>query len=147
MSAMFMKRLIARTRRSFAPPRHSPGSRPGGLDSRLQYGPWWLNSYLLTPVVSIVVFLIVMSLILWSLNRREQQQQEDTLYRNVAWAQQQIRLSLTRAQEQPAALARDLGPGRRDEPYFQQMATEVLQAHPEIIALTWVDATRQVRYS
>jgi PAS domain S-box-containing protein len=147
MSVMFMKRLIARARRSVAPPRHAPGSRPGALQSRWQYGPWWLNSYLLTPVVSIVVFLIVMSLILWSLNRREQQQQEDTLYRNVAWAQQQIRLSLTSAQEHAAALARDIGAGRHDEPYFQQMATEVLQAHPEVIALTWLDPSRQVRYS
>ncbi|EGD04651.1 two-component regulatory system, sensor kinase protein, partial [Burkholderia sp. TJI49] len=63
---------------------------------------------MLTPLLSILVFLVVMSLILWSLNRREQQQQEDTLFRNVAWAQQQIRLSMTGAQEQLQALSRDL---------------------------------------
>ena len=89
---MLTDRLFARSARPSAPPAESQ-------PSRWHHGPWWSNSYLLTPLLSILVFLVVMSLILWSLNRREQQQQEDTLFRNVAWAQQQIRLSMTGAQE------------------------------------------------
>ena len=102
MPRMLTERLFSRSARTAGSPADSSPS------TRWHHGPWWSNSYLLTPLLSILVFLVVMSLILWSLNRREQQQQEDTLYRNVAWAQQQIRLSMTGAQEQIQALARDL---------------------------------------
>jgi PAS domain S-box-containing protein len=100
---------------------------------------WWSNAYLYTPLLSIIVFVIVMSLILWSLTRREQLQQEDTLYRNVAWAQQQIRLSLTEAQEQAAALARDVSTGHADPAVLNGPGIEMLDAHPEILALAWID--------
>lgn len=100
----------------------------------------------MTPLLSILVFLVVMSLILWSLNRREQQQQEDTLYRNVAWAQQQIRLSMTGAQEQLQAFARDVALGRIDERGFQAAAGDVMQAHPEILYLNWYVAPGTARW-
>lgn len=114
---------------------------------RWPHAPWGSsNSYLLTPLLSILVFLVVMSLILWTLNRRDQQQQEDTLYRNVAWAQQQIRLSSTGAQEQLQALARDLAMGRLDEDGFASAVADVLQAHPEIVYLNWYSAPGQPRW-
>src|ERR1700742_5271076 len=120
MRSMLTDRLFARS------------ARPSGLPadsspSRKHHGPWWSNSYLLTPLLSILVFLVVMSLILWSLNRREQQQQEDTLYRNVAWAQQQIRLSMTGAQEQIQALARDIATGHGDPQTFQTSSTDIME--------------------
>ncbi|CBW75505.1 Sensor protein fixL (EC 2.7.3.-) [Mycetohabitans rhizoxinica HKI 454] len=129
---MLTERLLARAAR--------PGPTPP--PNRWHHGPWWSNSYLLTPLVSIVVFLIVMSLILWSLNRREQQQQEDTLYRNVAWAQQQIRLSMTSTQEHIAALARDIAAGHGDARTFQTAAGAVMQSHPEIIYMNWLDGSQ-----
>jgi hypothetical protein len=136
---MLTERLFARSARTPA----SPGS---SSPSRWHHGPWWSNSYLLTPLLSILVFLVVMSLILWSLNRREQQQQEDTLYRNVAWAQQQIRLSMTAAQEQLQALARDLATGHGDPQSFQVSANDIMQAHPEILYLNWYTSEHQPRW-
>lgn len=127
---MLTDRLFARSARPSGPPAESQ-------PSRWHHGPWWSNSYLLTPLLSILVFLVVMSLILWSLNRREQQQQEDTLFRNVAWAQQQIRLSMTGAQEQLQALSRDLASGRLDQNAFQMAVADVMQTHPEILYLNW----------
>ncbi len=132
MRAMFTDRLFARSARA------SGAAAPADSQpSRWHHGPWWSNSYLLTPLLSILVFLVVMSLILWSLNRREQQQQEDTLYRNVAWAQQQIRLSMTSAQEQLQAFSRDLALGRINVSGFQAAAGDVMQAHPEILYVNW----------
>lgn len=130
---MLTDRLFARSARPPGPPAESQ-------PSRWHHGPWWSNSYLLTPLLSILVFLVVMSLILWSLNRREQQQQEDTLFRNVAWAQQQIRLSMTGAQEQLQALSRDLASGRLDQNAFQMAVADVMQTHPEILYLNWYTA-------
>ncbi len=139
MRAMLTDRLFARSARASGAPAESQ-------PSRWHHGPWWSNSYLLTPLLSILVFLVVMSLILWSLNRREQQQQEDTLYRNVAWAQQQIRLSMTSAQEQLQAFARDIALGRVDEHGFQSGVGDVMQAHPEILYLNWYVAPGAARW-
>ncbi|ALK31336.1 oxygen sensor histidine kinase FixL [Burkholderia plantarii] len=134
------------TDRLFARSARASGASADSQPSRWHHGPWWSNSYLLTPLLSILVFLVVMSLILWSLNRREQQQQEDTLYRNVAWAQQQIRLSMTSAQEQLQAFARDLALGRIDERGFQSAVGDVMQAHPEILYLNWYVAPGTARW-
>lgn len=139
MRAMLTDRLFARSARASGAPAESQ-------PSRWHHGPWWSNSYLLTPLLSILVFLVVMSLILWSLNRREQQQQEDTLYRNVAWAQQQIRLSMTSAQEQLQAFARDIALGRVNEHGFQSGVGDVMQAHPEILYLNWYVAPGTARW-
>ncbi|MEX3547857.1 MAG: oxygen sensor histidine kinase FixL [Burkholderia sp.] len=136
---MLTDRLLARSARASGTPAESQ-------PSRWHHGPWWSNSYLLTPLLSILVFLVVMSLILWSLNRREQQQQEDALYRNVAWAQQQIRLSMTSAQEQLQAFARDIALGRVDEHGFQSGVGDVMQAHPEILYLNWYVASGAARW-
>ncbi|UVS97595.1 oxygen sensor histidine kinase FixL [Burkholderia glumae] len=134
------------TDRLFARSARASGASADSQPSRWHHGPWWSNSYLLAPLLSILVFLVVMSLILWSLNRREQQQQEDTLYRNVAWAQQQIRLSMTGAQEQLQAFARDVALGRIDERGFQAAAGDVMQAHPEILYLNWYVAPGTARW-
>ncbi|CDY78659.1 Chemotaxis regulator-transmits chemoreceptor signals to flagelllar motor components CheY [Caballeronia glathei] len=136
---MLTDRLFARSARSSRKPTDSS-------PSRWHHGPWWSNSYLLTPLISILVFLVVMSLILWSLNRREQQQQEDTLYRNVAWAQQQIRLSMTGAQEQIQALARDIVSGHGDPQTFQTSSTDIMQGHPEILYMNWYTSAHKPRW-
>ncbi|HTI18580.1 MAG TPA: oxygen sensor histidine kinase FixL [Trinickia sp.] len=134
------------TDRFFARQARPSGLRAESAPSRWHHGPLWSNSYLLTPLLSILVFLVVMSLILWSLNRREQQQQEDTLYRNVAWAQQQIRLSMTSSQEQLQALSRELAGGHVEERAFQTTSADLMQAHPEIIFLNWYTSQRTPRW-
>lgn len=114
---------------------HATSPARGQRDTRS----WLSNAYLYTPLISIIVFIVVMGLILWTLTRREQIQQEDTLYRNVAWAQQQIRLSLTDTQEQAAALARDIATGHSSADALRQPSEEMLAGHPEILQLSWLD--------
>jgi len=136
-TGMLNRRLFSRRRRPF--PASSAFTSTQNRGTRGQPGSWRANSYLLTPLISIIVFLVVMSLILWSLNRHEEQQQQDTLYRNVAWAQQQIRLSMTNAQEQLAAIARDIAAGRQDQNSFTTSTNNLRQTHPEIIGVNWID--------
>src|SRR5690349_2078256 len=107
---MLINRIFARSASAITstPPSSVPPS------SRPQVGLWRSNAYLLTPLASIIIFALVMSLILWSLDRREQQRQENTLYRNVGWAQQQIRLALTTIQRQIVALSHSIAIGHYD---------------------------------
>ena len=139
---MLTNRIFARRRRPFPAATGIASLNQG----RWHQSSWRSNSYLLTPLISIIVFLVVMSLILWSLNRHEEQQQQDTLYRNVAWAQQQIRLSMSNAQEQLTALSRDIAAGHRDETSLNAPAMELRQTHPEIVALSWVDDSGQLHW-
>ncbi len=67
------------------------------------------------PLVAIVLFTVAMGVILWSLHETERQQQRDALYRDAAWAQQRVRLSLLSNQDQLASLARDIAAAQLDQ--------------------------------
>jgi PAS domain S-box-containing protein len=139
---MLTKRLLARLLS------RSQGSAfpRGTQDLRGVRASWRATAYLYTPLLSIFVFLFVMGLIFWTLTRREQQQQEDTLYRNVAWAQQQFRLSLTNTQDQVGALARDIAIGHADTAALNAPTQDMLSSHPEIVALRWLNPAGEVRW-
>lgn len=99
----------------------------------------WASVSLFAPLASILVFVIVMTAIVWSLNRREQQYQEDTLYRNAAWAQQQISVSLGDLQDRTSGLAAALARGG-DAAAVAARFADMRHAHPEVIASAWLDA-------
>ena len=139
---MLTKRLLARLLS------RSQGSAfpRGTQELRGVRASWRATAYLYTPLLSIFVFLFVMGLIFWTLTRREEQQKEDTLYRNVAWAQQQFRLSLTNTQDQVGALARDIAIGHVDAAALNAPTQDMLSSHPEIVALRWLNPAGEVRW-
>ncbi|WP_091910198.1 PAS domain-containing sensor histidine kinase [Chitinasiproducens palmae] len=94
------------------------------------------NASLLAPLISILIFVMVITAIVWSLNRREQQYQQDTLYRNAAWAQQQIRVALGDVQDQGAALARAAAAG---SPQIGAALAQAHRHHPEVVLVDWLD--------
>ncbi|MEF3066376.1 PAS domain-containing sensor histidine kinase [Pandoraea apista] len=128
-----------------APPSRS--ATPPARSNRWLQGFAESHYYLLVPLVSIVIFLVVMSLILWSLNRRETEQQQDTLYRNVAWAQQQIRLNMLAIQDQISSLARDTAAKPQDVAHFQNTASELMQNHADIVFMNWLDASQRPKWA
>lgn len=137
--------MFSHRRASTPPPtRLSPGP---GRSTRWLQGFAESHYYLLVPLVSIVIFLVMMSLILWSLNRRETEQQQDTLYRNVAWAQQQIRLNMLAIQDQVSSLARDTAANPQDIERFRSTASEIMQNHSDIIFMNWLDAQQHPRWA
>lgn len=133
-------------RRASAPPPTRLTANAGRSNRWLQ-GFAESHYYLLVPVVSIVIFLVVMSLILWSLNRREAEQQQDTLYRNVAWAQQQIRLNMLAIQDQIGSLARDTAARPQDTDHFRIAANEIMQNHADIVFMNWLDPQQRPRWA
>ncbi|WP_347554078.1 PAS domain S-box protein [Robbsia sp. KACC 23696] len=139
---MLTKRLLARLlSRS-----HGSAFPRGTQEPRGARTSWRATAYLYTPLLSIFVFLFVMGVIFWTLTRREEQQKEDTLYRNVAWAQQQFRLSLTNTQDQVSALARDIAIGHTEPAALDAPTQEMLSSHPEIVALRWLTPAGDVRW-
>lgn len=128
----------------------APPTRPNhaaGRSNRWLQGFAESHYYLLVPLASIVIFLVVMSLILWSLNRRETEQQQDTLYRNVAWAQQQIRLNMLSIQDQISSLARDTAAAPQGLGHFASAADEMMQNHPDIVFMNWLNAEQRPQWA
>ncbi len=99
------------------------------------------------PLVAIVLFSGAMGVILWSLHETERQQQRDALYRDAAWAQQRVRLSLLSNQDQLASLARDIAAAQLEQGAYRTAAQEILRENPEIVFINWLDATRRGRWS
>ncbi len=101
------------------------------------------NAHLLTPLISTIIFLMVISLIFWTLHQREQQEQQEAAYRHTSWAQQQILLTLRSTQEQLSAFAQHIGAGLYTVNSAKQTATEIIQAYPAILFINWLDKTSQ----
>jgi len=102
--------------------------------------------FMFIPLVAIVLFTVAMGVILWSLHETERQQQRDALYRDAAWAQQRVRLSLLSNQDQLASLARDIAAAQLEQGAYRTAAQEILRENPEIVFVNWLDATRRARW-
>lgn len=121
--------------------------RPKGLWLLRWWRSWSTGWYILIPVVAMVLFTCSMALILWTLHQTEIQQQRDSLYRDAAWAQQKVRLSLLSNQDQLASLARDIAAAQLDQNAYRVTAQEILREHPEIVFVNWLDAARRTRWA
>jgi hypothetical protein len=127
----------------------------GGIVAAPPRGLWWLrwrnlvatSWFMFIPLVAIVLFSAAMGVILWSLHETERQQQRDALYRDAAWAQQRVRLSLLSNQDQLASLARDIAAAQLEQGAYRTAAQEILRENPEIVFINWLDATRRGRWS
>lgn len=108
---------------------------------------WTTNWFMFIPLVAIVLFAGAMIFILYQLHATEVQQQRDALYRDAAWAEQKVRLSLQSNQDQVAALARDIGAAQLDPSAYRDAARQLLRENPEVVFINWLDATRRPRWA
>ncbi len=101
------------------------------------------HAYLLTPLISTIIFLLVMGLIFWGLRLREQQEQQQALYRYTSLAQQQVLLTLGTTQDQLSELAHRIASEPDKENSGKQTAAEILRAYPAILFINRLDKTGQ----
>ena len=98
--------------------------------------------YWLTPLFAIVLFIGVMLALFYALRQDEVDRQHQTLYRDVEWAQQAILARLQTNQDEVIALTRDFGPEASKDEAFRTRAREAMRAHPAILTIAWIDASR-----
>lgn len=102
-----------------------------------------LNRYLLLPKVGIPLLLLAIVLLLWILQRGEEEEARHALITDVLWLEQDLRFRLTSTQEQLQQLATLLGEKPLNRPEsdkrFNQRAAQVLKNTPEISHLFWLD--------
>ncbi|NBO88724.1 MAG: PAS domain-containing sensor histidine kinase [Betaproteobacteria bacterium] len=116
---------------------------------------WWrrLSPYrqdrlaVLAPLGAVLVFLAAVLIAFGYLRFEEIEREQESVRRDVEYAQQRLRLELLERQEHLMRMARDLGNRDIDQREFLTEAQSLVSQHPEIASVTWVDAQRRVKAS
>ena len=101
----------------------------------------------LAPLVAVLLFLAAILIAFAYLRFEEIEREQETVRRDVEYAQQRLRLRLLERQEQMMRMARDLGNRDIDLQDFMTEADALVTQHPEMSSVTWVDARRRVKAS
>ncbi|WP_333707409.1 PAS domain S-box protein [Tepidimonas ignava] len=96
------------------------------------------------PVVSLLLFLGAIGVALVYFTREDAAREREAVVRDTEYAQQRLRLRLLERQEQAMRLARDIANRTVEETAFVAQAESLVLQHPELTALYWVDAYREV---
>lgn len=92
------------------------------------------------PLLAITLFALLMTVLLWTLESREQEQQQAILYRDATWSIQKIRLGLARSQEHIASLADKIAIDNFEPNLYRSIAKDILNAHPAVVHVDWFNA-------
>ena len=92
------------------------------------------------PIVTVLLFLTVIIASFAYLRLEEIEREQEAVKRDVEYAQQRLRLRLLERQEQLMRIARDVSSKEVDAEDFTSQAETLIANHPELHAVTWVDA-------
>jgi PAS domain S-box-containing protein len=123
-------------------------SSPSASPTQRFFGQWWWGQSpeeqdrraTMAPLVSVLLFLAVISSASWYLRSEESQREADSLRRDTEIAQQKIRLRFIENEERLAHLAQDLSARATPRAAFIVRASELLRERPEISQLWWLAA-------
>ncbi|MBA3903472.1 MAG: PAS domain-containing sensor histidine kinase [Rhodocyclaceae bacterium] len=104
---------------------------------------WFWNA----PYFAVGLFAVAMLALVWGLQKRESDLQNDALGRDVRWAEQTMRLHMQGAQDHLVQLSRELAEGTLDRGGFQVRATQYIANNPELASIVWVDAGHIIRWT
>lgn len=96
------------------------------------------------PLAAVMLFLLVILSAFAYLRAEEMDRESEAINRDVEYAQQRIRLRLLERQEQLMRIARQVMNNDIDGAEFELQAENLINQFPELIAVTWIDAQRQV---
>lgn len=99
------------------------------------------------PYVAIGIFALAMLALVWVLQKRETDLQNDALGRDVQWAEQTMRLHMQGTQDYLAQMAREMAEDKLDRSAFLVRATQYLANTPELASIVWVDSGQIIRWA
>ncbi|MFM2399107.1 MAG: hypothetical protein RL341_1264, partial [Pseudomonadota bacterium] len=101
---------------------------------------WW------APLLAVLLFVSVMAGLLWYLKDHERQRRAQTLQQDIELVQQSVSLRLVALQEGLLTLSRDIASGEVTEDTVWGDTADLLRENPYVVALTWLDGNRNVRW-
>ena len=101
----------------------------------------------LGPLLAVILFLSAVVAAFGYLRLEEIDREQQAVKRDVEYAQQRLRLRLLERQEQLMRLGRDISNNEVDAEEFVVQTESLVNQHPELLAVSWVDARRRVMAS
>ncbi|QCB45229.1 PAS domain-containing sensor histidine kinase [Hydrogenophaga sp. PAMC20947] len=98
----------------------------------------------LGPLLAVLLFLSAIVVAISYLRYEELEREQEAVTRDVEYAQQRLRLRLLERQEQLMRLARDVDNKEISTDEFVFQVESLISQFPELLAVTWVDARRNV---
>lgn len=102
---------------------------------------------LIAPLAAVAVFLMAIVASFGYLRLEEMSREQEAVQRDVEYAQQRLRLRLLERQEQLQRLASEISNKQVDAEDFVNQAELLVQQHPELQSVAWIDAKKKVRVS
>ena len=100
---------------------------------------------MIAPLAAVLLFLAAIISAFWYLRLEEAAREQETVKRDVEYAQQRLRLRLLERQEQLMRNAHDISSKEINADDFAAQAESLVNQYPELLAVTWVDARRRIR--
>lgn len=131
----------------------SPVNPQGRRWPLLWWRAWWRRQSparqdrlaLLAPLAAVMVFMAAIVSSFWYLRLEELEREQETVTREVEYAQQRLRLRLIEQQEQLMRLARDVAHQEVGAEEFVAEAEVLIGRYPELQSVNWIDANRRVK--
>jgi PAS domain S-box-containing protein len=116
---------------------------------------WWRSQSptrqdrfaLIAPLAAVAVFLLAIIASFGYLRLEEVSREQQTVQRDVEYAQQRLRLRLLERQEQLMRLAADISNQQIDTEDFITQAESLVSQYPELQSVVWIDAKKRIRVS
>lgn len=97
---------------------------------------------MLAPIAAVLLFLAAIVSAFWYLRTEEIEREQESVRRDVEYAQQRMRLRLLERQEQLMRIARDASNREIDPIEFASRAESLVSQFPELQTVTWIDDRR-----
>ena len=98
----------------------------------------------LGPLLSVLLFLSAIVAAITYFTLEEIDREQEAVTRDVEYAQQRLRLRLLERQEQLMRIARDVSNKEIEETEFNFQSESLVAQYPELLAITWVNARREI---
>jgi PAS domain S-box-containing protein len=100
---------------------------------------------LLAPIAAVAIFLMTIISSVGYLRIEEMEREQESVQRDLEFANQKMRLHLLEQQEQMLRLARDVGNDKLTTIDFANTALDLVNQYPEVASISWIDNNRHVR--
>lgn len=132
-------------------PSHPP-TPPPRTPSTAWWKSWWRRLppsrqdrfATLAPLLAVLLFLSAIAVAITYLRYEELEREQEAVTRDVEYAQQRLRLRLLERQEQLMRLAREVDNKEISTEEFAFQVESLIGQFPELLAISWVDARRNV---
>jgi len=100
---------------------------------------------MVAPMAAVLLFLAAIVSAFWYLRVEELEREQESVRRDVEYAQQRLRLRLLERQEQLMRLARDASNREIDAAEFASRSESLVSQFPELQVVSWIDDRRRIK--